>query len=476
MPDALPHTCDLLIRGGTLVTESGTCVGNVAVLGETIVSIGQSTPAAIRTIDAEGMLVLPGCVDAHTHLNTNWPFHDERRPADDFESGTRAAAAGGITTVCDFVYPLGEESLHQAIARVTGVAATAAHVDVALHVAITTYCQPMLDELAGVVADGYPSFKFYTSLPDFKARTADYLQILAELGRPGGLAMFHCEDAAIVEYGRRILTGSDRTAPGFYPDPKPPEAELAATALALSLAAVANAPAYLVHLSCSAALEEALAARARGSRVFVETRPLYLHLTETCFKAKDDVAARYIGTPPPRSGRDRERLWSGLSSGQVDVVASDHVGFTLAQKYQPGDTFDSVPKGSASMETMLPMLYSEVVRQGRIHLEQCVQVLATNPARILALYPRKGTIAVGSDADLCVLDPQLSRVVSGQALHSAADFDVFEGREVVGWPVYTVARGDVIFELGEVRSRPGRGQLLSARRQPTGAKENSHVG
>ncbi|MBV9327950.1 MAG: dihydropyrimidinase [Chloroflexi bacterium] len=455
--------CDLLVRGGTVVAADGTRATNVAVRDGLIVGIGGATLPAKRVIDATGLLVLPGVIDAHTHLNSEWPFPDERRPADDFASGTRGAAAGGITTVCDFVYALGDESLLQATNRVCAAAAAGAHVDVALHVAVTTFRETVLHELGDLVGAGFTSFKFYTSLPDFQARAADYLRVLGKLGSLGGVAMFHCEDAAIIEYQRHVLLKSHRTSPRFYAASKPAEAEVAATALALCMAAVAGVPAYLVHLSCGAALDQALLARSRGAGVFVETRPLYLHLTERAFDADDASAAGYIGTPPLRSEIDRQRLWRALTTGEIDVVASDHVGFTREQKYRPDDTFDTVPKGSASMETMLPMLYSEGVRTGRISLERCVELVATNPARIFGLYPRKGVIALGSDADLCILDPRQRQIVPGGALHSDADFDPFAGHEVIGWPRYTVSRGEVIFDDGSVQSRPGRGRLVPAR-------------
>jgi dihydropyrimidinase len=452
--------CDLLIRGGTAVCEDGPRLANVAIRDGRVVAIGDDLPAARRVIDATGLLVLPGCVDAHTHLNSEHPFPEDRRAVDDFASGTRAAAAGGITTVCDFVYTRDGESLMQAVARVVGTVESQACVDVALHVVITTFREDNLEELPALISAGFPSFKFYTSLPDFTAQTTEYLRLLRTMGELGGLAMFHCEDTSIVADAQRRLIESGSTSPRFYALSKPQEAEVAATTSALCFAAVANVPAYIVHLSSAWALDEVTAARERGSKVFVETRPLYLHLTESCFETDDDArAARFIGTPPTRTSADRDRLWAALRSGEIDVVGSDHVGFTAAQKYQPADTLLSVPKGSACMETMLPMLFSEGVRTGRITLNRCVEVLSTTPARIFGLYPKKGVLAVEADADLCIFDPEKRRVVDSTQLHSAADLDPFDGTEVTGWPVYTISRGQVIFEEGEVHGRAGRGQI-----------------
>jgi dihydropyrimidinase len=459
MTESQDGPLDLLIRGGTVITEHGRRVANVAVRGPSITSVSDEEPPAHRVIDATDLLVLPGGVDAHTHFNSEWPFPNERRPADGFESGTRGAAAGGITTVCDFVYPLEGESPGDALERVVADAA-ASYVDVALHMVVMSSGDSAIADIEGVIAAGCPSFKFYTPDADFIANRRSYLRILERIGSGGGLAMFHCEDAAIAEHSRDRLVAAGNTAPRFYPQSKPVDAELAATVQALSMAAVAGVPAYIVHLSAGAVLDAAVAARARGSRVFVETRPLYLYLTADRFDAEDAIAASYIGTPPLRREEDRARLWDGLETGDVEVVASDHVGFTAAQKYTPGATFDTVPKGVANVESLLPMLYSEGVRSGRISLERFVQVIAANPARLFGLYPRKGTVAVGSDADLCILDPTIRRVLSGADLHSAADLELFAGVEVAGWPAYTISRGHIVYERGNIVGRAGHGEFV----------------
>lgn len=450
---------DLLIRGGTVVTEAGHQLANVAVRDGKIASVGLGELHAQRIIDAAGLLVLPGGIDAHTHLNSVWPFPDERRPSDDFESGTRGAAAGGITTVCDFVYPLESETLIDAFTRVRD-AAVSSHVDFGLHMVVTTLADSSVDEVEEVIAAGMPSFKFYTPQPDFMANGSKYLRLLARVGRLGGIAMFHCEDGAILDYCRAALFASGKLSPRYYPQSKPVEAEISATAEAINMAAVAEVPSYIVHLSAAAALEEALSARSRGVRVYVETRPLYLYLTADRFEAEDHVAARYIGTPPLRNESDRDRLWQALASQEIDVVASDHVGFTADQKYVSGDTFDTVPKGVANLQSLLPMLYSEAVHRRGVSVERFVQLISTNPARLFGLYPRKGTIAPGADADICILDPSERRILTGSQLQSAADLELFEGTEVMGWPVFTICRGEVVFENDRVVGRPGHGRFV----------------
>ena len=451
--------CDLLVKGGTVVTEDGHQAANVAVRDGKIVSVGLAEPPSQRVIDASGLLVLPGGIDAHTHLNSVWPFPDERRPADDFESGTRGAAAGGITTVCDFVYPLESESLVDAFTRVSK-AAESSHVDFALHMVVTTFSEAYVHEVEEVIAAGMPSFKFYTPQPDFIVNGSKYLTLLQRVGRLGGIAMFHCEDGAILDYCRAALFAAGRLSPRYYPQSKPVEAEISATAEAINMAAVAEVPSYIVHLSAAAALDEALSARSRGVTVFVETRPLYLYLTADRFDADDEVAARYVGTPPLRQESDRDHLWQAITSQEVDVVASDHVGFTAAQKYVPGDTFDTVPKGVANLQSLLPMLYSEAVHRRGLPVERFVQLISTNPARLFGLYPRKGTIAPGADADLCILDPTERRILTSSLLQSAADLELFEGSEVTGWPVYTICRGSVVFEKDNVVGGAGHGRFV----------------
>ena len=456
---------DLVVAGGTVVTEDGAFPASVGIIGSTIAAIEPGPLPGRRVIDAMDLLVLPGGIDAHTHLNSEWPFSDERRPADDFESGTAGAAAGGITTVCDFVYPLGEESLPEALDRVRAAAASA-YIDVALHVAVTTLTSTTIDEVAGIVGAGCPSFKFYTLHPDFLANPDDYRALLRRIGEVGGVAMFHCEDATLLADARASLIDAGQIAPRAYPLAKPVAAEVTATAEAARMAAEAGAPSYIVHLSAGAALDAVLAERARGSRVFVETRPLYLYLTADAYEADDEVAARYIGTPPLRTAADRDRLWSALADGTIDTVGSDHVGFTAAQKYRPGDTFDTVPKGSASVETLLSMLYSFGVLAGRISVERLVQLVSTTPARIFGLYPRKGTIAIGSDADLCLFDPLARRRLTGSGLHSAADLEPFEGMYVTGEPAATISRGTIVYEGGVVTGQPGRGRFQPGRPVP----------
>jgi dihydropyrimidinase len=452
---------DLVVRSGLVLSEGRRVTADVGVEGGTVVAIGPDLPSAPVELDASGAYVLPGGVDPHTHLNSRWPpFNEERRPIDDFLHGSRAAAAGGITTVGDFVYQLEGMTLEASIAEIKRDAEAKSLIDFALHVVIEMADQELLGTIPRLVEAGHQSFKFYTNSPDFVQNRGVYLDVLHEIGRANSIAMFHCEDHAIGEFCSRQLLAAGLRSVSHYPRSRPPEVEYSATELSLRMAAVAGVDAYLVHLSLESALEEALDARRHGQNVYVETRPLYLYLNEASFAQPDSEAAKYVGTPPLRRTQDVERLWRGLVDGEVDVVATDHVGFKFEDKYREGDTFDDVPRGVANLETLIPMLHSEGVVTGRLSLERMVELISTTPARIFGLYPRKGVVRVGADADLCIFDPSLTATLSSSPRHSASDFEVYAGRTVTGWPRYTVSRGEVIFAEGTIQGSAGRGRLV----------------
>ena len=455
-----------MVRHGTVVTDRSSEHADIGIEDGRIAVVGREVPRGRVELDATGAYVLPGAVDAHTHLNSVWPFEEERTPADDFGSGTRAAAAGGVTTVCDFAYQSGNGSLRDAIREVTAASEAEAMVDFTLHPVVTRLTPSVEAEAAELVGGGFPSFKFYTPLPDFNERGPAYLRLIAAIGAAGGCAMFHCEDPDLLAYCRERAAAAGRLTPRHYAWARPPEIEGAATARAVRIGSVTGTPVYIVHLSSGEALGEAVAARRRGATVFVETRPLYLHLTAEAMDGSDAHAARYEGTPPLRTAADRERLWSGLADGEIDVVATDHVGFMLRDKYRPGDTMDQVPKGVANLQTLVPMLYSEGVRSGRLSMPRLVELVATAPARIFGLFPRKGTIAAGADADLCIFDPGTRRSIDARAMESRSDFDVYEGFEVTGWPVCTIARGEIVYRDGEVTATPGRGRFTPGAPMP----------
>jgi dihydropyrimidinase len=445
---------DLAIRNGTVVTASGVFQADVGVDGEQIVQVGTSVPEATREIDATGRLVLPGCVDIHTHLSSS-----PTPPLDDFARGSRAAAAGGVTTVCDFAWQQDGEGLRPAVERAMADG-KASIVDFAFHIVLRDPSPEALAEIPEMAAAGHAGLKVFMRFARFTRRADDYLQALRIAGRAGVLTAVHAEDETIIALITRELLAAGKTGVAWYPESRPPLAETIAVRRAIAFAEAAEAPIYLVHLSCRGALDALREARARGLPVYGETRPIYLYLTREVYALPDNEGAKYVGEPPLREQADVDAIWDALRSGDLSTVCTDHIPYPEAVKKDPSRTFATIPPGMSNLETLLPMLYSEGVAKGRISLPRLVELIATNPARIAGLAPRKGAIAPGADADLVVFDPRRTRTIHAPEMHSAADYDVFEGWQVTGWPETTISRGEVIFADGAVTGQPGRGRFV----------------
>ena len=446
---------DLAIRNGTVVTGSAVFRADIGVEGEKVVQVGGEVPASGREIDAAGKLVLPGCVDIHTHLSS----FAGRQPLDDFARGTRAAAAGGVTTICDFAHQADGEGLRPALERALADGRQSI-VDYTFHCVLRDPSPQALDDIPGLVTDGHGGLKVFMSQHRFTARTGDYLRAMRIAGRAGVLTAVHAEDESIVSLITEELLAAGRRGVEWFPVSRPPVAEEIAVRRAVAFAEAAEAPIYLVHLSCQGALDALREARSRGLPVYGETRPIYLYLTQEVFGLPDNEGAKYVGQPPLRDQLDVEAVWDALRTGDLHTVCTDHIPYNTATKKDPAHTFATIPPGMSNLETLLPMLYSEGVRKGRISLQRLVELVATNPARIAGLAPRKGVIAPGADADLVLFDPGRTRTIHAPEMQSTADYDVFEGWEVTGWPATTISRGDVIYANGRVVGEPGRGRFV----------------
>lgn len=441
---------DVAVRGGLVVTHHGERRADLAITGDLISAIGDVGPAS-REVDARGKLVLPGCVDLHTHLASTPTF----TPLDDFEHGTRAAIAGGVTTVVSMVYQE-DGSLRRGIERgMRDAERTLA--DFAFHVVVTDPSEAARAEVPALVREGHAGLKVFMVTPRFVERREDYRLLLKAASEAGAVVAIHAEDHAIVAARTAELHASGRTGVEHFPESRPVEAEVKAVHEAVDLAAATGAAIYLVHLSSRAAIDALRGGKGRA-RVFGETRPLYLYLTRALFDRAD--AALWVGQPPLREQDDVDAVWTALADGTLDTVGTDHIPHLRAAKLAPGLTFDKIPPGVSNLETLLPMVYSEGVRNGRLALSRMVEVLATAPARIAGMYPRKGALAVGSDADVVVFDPQAHRTIRAADLHSACDYDPYEGWDVTGWPEVVIARGEVVFERGSIRAKSGRGRLV----------------
>lgn len=449
---------DLVIHGGTVVTAGSAGVADVGVDGGVIVQIGGRQQGR-REIDASGKYVLPGGVDVHVHFS---PF---RRPepglemqVDDFWTGSQAALAGGITTIGNMVHQWQGETLHQAIDRDMTAARRDAAVDYILHPVLSDPTGDGVSEVAQLAAEGHGTLKLFLIHEAFDRHVDLYLDAMHAAATHGMLTLIHCEDGPMIRFLRRRLRAAGQTSARYYPDSRPDYTEAAATARAISYARATGAPLYVVHLASAAALTECRRARAAGLPVYVETRPLYLYLTRERFAEPD--GGKYAGNPPLREAADVAAMWDGLRSGDVQCVCSDHAPWTLRQKLDPALDVTTLRAGVSDLETMRPMLFSAGVRTGRLPIEQFVAVTSTNPAKLFGLYPRKGTIAPGADADLTVWDPAVSRTVDGRSMYSRAGFTVYDGTDVSGWPVVVVSRGEVVCEDGKVTAERGRGRWL----------------
>lgn len=452
---------DLVVRGGTVVTSGTSSECDLGISSGKVIQMGGSLRGETE-IDASGALVVPGGVDMHVHLSLPSP-PAQGVPAwvDDFYTGSRAAIAGGVTTVGNMTFPWPGQSLRQALARDLGAASdgeTGAAVDYVLHAVLTDPSPEALAELPELASGGHTSLKVFMMMLEFDSRTDEFIAAIKTAGSHGMLTLLHCEDGPLVRFAGEELRSQGRGGLAHWGPSRPESAERAAVERAISICAATRSPIYIVHLSSRAALDSSRRARCGGLPVFVETRPLYLYLTSAVLGEPD--GGKYIGSPPLREAADVAAIWAGLADGSVHTLGSDHAPWSLADKVDPALDVLTARQGVADLETIMPMLFSEGVRTGRISLSRFVSLTSTAPARLFGLYPRKGTIAVGSDADLVVLDPHRRRRIDGSTMQSRAGYSVYDGREVYGWPRYTVSRGNVVFADGEVVAEPGRGKWL----------------
>ncbi len=448
---------DLVIRGGTLVNSASRFQADLGIRGERIVQIGGDLAGA-REIDANGLVVLPGAIDAHVHLTSDEPDPNAIQWADDFTSGSEAALAGGVTTVGNMTFLRQGESMRSGLDREAKLVREQAIADVILHPVINEPRQAIIDEIDELLDAGHSDIKFFMSTPSYDAHGTGFLKATDAAGRHGLLTMIHCEDYPIIRWSIDRLLAEGRGSLANYPASRPVVSEVVATQRAVALCEITGAPVYIVHLSSAAALEVCREAQARGLPVYVETRPLYLHLTSERFLDAD--GAKYVGQPPLREEFDRRALWDGLRSGAIHTICTDHAPWTLEHKLDPSLHVGNLRPGVENLQTMMPMLYDEGVRGGKITLEQLVELTSTNVAMLFGLYPRKGTIAVGSDADLVLWDLDERRVIRDEDMLSRAGHSIYSGLEVTGWPVTTIRRGEVVFENGKITAEPGSGILL----------------
>ena len=446
-----------VIRGGTIVTADLSYPADVLIEGGRIAAIGTGL-VADEVLDATGCLVMPGGIDPHTHLEM--PFMGTYS-ADDFESGTRAALAGGTTMVVDFALPSPGQGLLDAL-RMWDNKAGRAHCDYSYHMAVTWWGEQVHEEMAAVVDRGITSFKHFMAYKGALMVNDD--ELFASFSRVadlGGIAMVHAENGDVVAELSARLLAQGKTGPEAHAWSRPPAVEGEATNRAIMVADMAGVPLYVVHVSCEESHEAIRRARAAGRRVWGEPLIQHLVLDETEYLHADwDHAARRVMSPPFRAKPHQDSLWAGLQSGSLSVVATDHCAFTTAQKRTGRDDFTKIPNGTGGLEDRMPVLWTRGVGTGRLTPNEFVAATSTNIAKILGMYPRKGAVLVGSDADLVVWDPEAGKTITAESQQSAIDYNVFEGLEVTGLPRFVLTRGVVAVTEGKMDSREGHGAFV----------------
>jgi dihydropyrimidinase len=452
---------DTVIRNGTIVTATDTYAADVGILDGRIAAIAKELPHqdADKVIDARGRYVMPGGIDVHTHLDM--PFGGTTS-ADDFESGTRAAAFGGTTTLVDFAIQYKGQTLRHAFDTWMGKAEGKATIDYAFHCIITELGDAHVEEMGALVREGVPTFKLFMAYPGvFMLDDATIFRAMSAAAGYGGMICMHAENGGAIDVIVKRALAEGKRAPKYHALTRPTTAEAEATSRSIALAEMAGAPVYIVHLSCNEALEKVREARDRGLPVYAETCPQYLFLSLDNMDAPGFEAAKYVFTPPLREKWHQEKLWQGLAKDNLQVVSTDHCPFCYKEQKELGrDDFTKIPNGGPGIEHRLSLVYSGGVHGKRFSPNRFVQLVSTAPAKLFGLYPRKGTLAVGSDADLVVFDPNEEQLISAKTHHMRVDYSMFEGIRVKGVPKVVLSRGRVLVEDGKFTGRPGTGEFV----------------
>jgi len=451
----------LLIQNGTIVNADATIHADLLIDGATIKEIRAGIPAtsADRVVDAHGLLLLPGGIDAHTHLDM--PFGGTNS-ADDFLTGTRAAAIGGTTTIVDFAIQARGTRMRDALDTWWKKAESKACIDYGLHMIVTDLGDAGLEDMDDMVREGVASFKLFMAYPNvLMVDDATIFKALRQTSKNGALICMHAENGSVIDVIVQQALAEGKTAPIYHALTRPARAEAEAVHRAIAMAEMAGVPVYIVHLSSEDALNQVREARDRGLPAFAETCPQYLLLS------LEDVAdlgwegAKYVFTPPLRERRNQPKLWDGLRNDHLQVVSTDHCPFCFAdQKALGKDDFTKIPNGGPGIENRLQLLHHHGVGKGNFSLNRFVELVSTAPARIFGMYPKKGVLAAGSDADIVLWDPIAEHTISAATHHMRVDYSMFEGFHVRGNARDVYSRGELIVSKGEFIAKPGRGNYL----------------
>ena len=452
----------LLIKNGTVVTAEKTFTADILVEGETIREVRAGiAPQAVHTVvDATGMYVLPGGIDVHTHLDM--PFGGTTS-SDDFETGTRAAAVGGTTTLVDFAIQARGTKMRAALDTWWKKAEGKACIDYGFHMIVTDLADAGLEDMDDLVREGVASFKLFMAYPNvLMVDDATIFRALRQTAKNGALICMHAENGSAIDVIVRQALAEGKTAPIYHALTRPTRAEAEAVHRSIALAEMAGAPVYIVHLSSEDALNQVREARDRGLPAFAETCPQYLLLSiEDNMPNKSFEDAKYVFTPPLREKKNQPKLWDGLKHDHLQVVSTDHCPFCFADQKQLGiHDFTKIPNGGPGVENRLQLIHHYGVNSGKLTLNRFVELVATSPARIFGMYPKKGVLAAGSDADIVVWDPNAEHTISAKTHNMRVDYSMFEGFRVTGNARQVFSRGELIVENGKFLGKPGRGRYL----------------
>lgn len=454
---------ELLLKNANIVTDSENYISDLYIVDGTIQRIEKNIEIpTTKVIDLKGKYLIPGGIDVHTHFNIDVGI---AKSVDDFYTGTVAAACGGTTTIIDHMGfgPKGC-SLHHQLEKYHDFAENSAVIDYGFHGVIQHIDKKILDEIDSMIADGVTSFKGYMTY-GYKLSDRDMLELSQKIATAGGLLTVHPENNDMIDYLKNNFASEGKLSPKYHGKSRPSRCEGEAVNRMLDITSITNCPLYIVHLSCSEGLEHIKVAREQGQKVFAETCPQYLVLDESCYSLPENEGLKYICSPPIREKRHQEKLWAGIREGYIQTIATDHCSFNfLEQKIMGKDDFRKCPNGLPGVETRIPLIFSEGVSKGRININKFVEVVSTNPAKLFGIYPQKGCIQVGSDADLVVIDPNIRKKISKEDLHENTDYTPFEGIEVIGYPMMTISRGEIIVEDNKFIGKKGRGKFLKRKK------------
>ncbi|MFY0609901.1 MAG: dihydropyrimidinase [Hyphomicrobiaceae bacterium] len=463
---------DFVISGGSVATAADTFQCDIGILDGKIAALGMGLSGR-DVIDARDHLVLPGGIDSHVHIAQ--PSGPDIVMADDFESATLSAAFGGNTSVMPFCLQEKGKSMREALKAYHALAEGNCYIDVSFHMIISDPTEQLLgQDLPALVEDGYTSFKIFMTYDDLKLDDREMLEVMSAARETGALVMVHAENYDAIRFMTDKLEKAGKTAPQYHAASRPALVEREATHRAISLAELIDVPLMVVHVSNREAMDEIRRAQDKGLKVYGETCPQYLVLTAEDLEGLNMEGAKYVCSPPPRDEASQVACWEGIQNGTFSLFSSDHCPFKyddLAGKLSPkGRTsFRWVPNGIPGVETRLPILFSEGVSKGRIDINRFVAMTSTNHAKSYGLYPRKGTIAIGSDADIAIWDPKKEVTISQSLMHHGADYTPYEGIQVTGWPVTTMVRGQCVVRDNELVGNQASGVYLERNRSPFAA-------